>query len=87
MGCRAKGCAIWFLFLAGLIAYCKYLEAKNVLLDTTSAEVTASTSKGKLNKSQLIALTLIFFVLSTLSEACCYCFSACFVIAGLLLQT
>ncbi len=56
-----------FFFIAGLIAYCKYLEAKDENPDAINFKMTA-TPQDKRNIYRLIVLTFIFFVLSTLSK-------------------
>ena len=57
-----------FFFIAGLIAYCKYLEAKNEKPDSINFEIEPSTEQNKRNKYLLMVLTFSFFILSALSK-------------------
>lgn len=59
-----------FFFIAGLIAYCKYLERKGHLPDTEDgmSKIKEPTPSDKQSSYRLIGLTMIFFMLSTLSK-------------------
>ena len=57
-----------FFFIAGLIAYCKYLEAKDEKPDSINVEMEPASEQNKRNKYLLMVLTFCFFILSALSK-------------------